>query len=115
VGKVYKGKFTMNCKSGDDALIIKSINPENMGRMVKVVKLVGDLDMYQEYDIGDGVVRESVVDGIHWYVVPIKFPLVGMGGKSTLHAVIPDAWLQPIRGIETPIAHDVETPVEETV
>lgn len=105
----------MNCKSGDDAIIIKAINTENIGRMVKVVKLVGDLTMFQEYDIGDGVTREAVADGVHWYVVPNRFPLVNGFGGETLHAVLPDAWLQPIRGISTPEKFETETPLEETV
>jgi hypothetical protein len=105
----------MNCKSGDDAIIIKAINTENIGRMVKVVKLVGDLTMFQEYDIGDGITREAVADGVHWYVVPTRFPLISGLGGETFHAVLPDAWLQPIRGISTPEKFETETPLEETV
>lgn len=88
----------MNCKAGDAAIILKSINPANIGRQVHVMYFVGELHQFQEYELGDGVVREAIVDGNHWYVVPMGTPLMNSNGYETYDAVHPDAWLQPIRG-----------------
>jgi len=87
----------MNCKPGDDAIILKSINPANIGRLVKVMHFVGELHAFQEYDLGDGIVREAIVDGNHWYIVPLGSPIMNANGKEVYDAVHPDTWLQPIR------------------
>ena len=87
-------------KAGDDAVIIKSIVNLNVGKFVKVIRVVGDLRQMDEYDIGDGCVREAVVDGVHWLVQPKNW-LINANGYQTGEAVYPAAWLQPLRGDST--------------
>ena len=88
-------------KAGDDAVIIKSIVNLNIGQFVKVIRVVGDLRQMDEYDIGDGCVREAVVDGVHWLVRSKNYWLTNANGYTTDEAVYPAAWLQPLRGDST--------------
>jgi hypothetical protein len=87
------------CKQGDDAIIIQSINPVNVGLVVKVLSVVGEFNAGDEYTVGDDVIRESIVDGLHWKV-GCSANLTNVMGDPIEFGIIPDNWLQPIRGIK---------------
>lgn len=91
----------MRCKIGDDAIIIRSLNDENIGKMVKVIGYVGDFYQMQNYDIGDGLEREAIVDGVHWKIAGNGCKLVSIHQTPLDFAIIADSWLQPIRGTPT--------------
>lgn len=88
----------MPCKQGDNAIIIRSLVPGNIGRVVKVGQFIGDFHSMQEYDIGDGISREAIADGVHWWIHAIGAPLETYSGSQTNTAIVADSWLQPIRG-----------------
>jgi len=88
----------MPCKQGDNAIIIRSLVDANIGRMVKVGQFVGDFHAMQEFDVGDGIVREAISDGVHWWIHAIGAPLESYSGRYTNLAIVADSWLQPIKG-----------------
>ncbi len=79
----------MKCKAGNLAIVIDAINPENIGRIVNVVRLQSEKD---ELKIeGQGTV---------WYVKAFN-PMTWTVGNQTHHACegpAPDDFLHPIRG-----------------
>lgn len=69
----------LNCKPGDMAIVVKSKNGDQIGRIVECIRLDG------ERVFSDGMTAFA------WETAP---SLVGESGRSTL---CPDHWLRPIR------------------
>lgn len=79
----------MKCKAGDLAIVIDDINPENIGRIVNVIRLQNKTDEIQLKD-----------QGIVWHVTSFDNMTWTVGNK-THHAhagPVPDDFLHPIRG-----------------
>jgi hypothetical protein len=79
----------MKCKAGDLAIVIDAINPENIGRIVNVVRLQNEKDDLKIE--GQGTI---------WYVKAFN-PMTWTVGKVIHHASagpVPDSYLHPIRG-----------------
>lgn len=83
----------MNCKEGDLAIIVNSVDPEDLGKMVTCVRFVGKATLVHPLGFAAPSVRSDIweVDReVTWRgrderIPPHKFPLV------------PDAYLKPIR------------------
>lgn len=69
----------LNCRPGDLAVVVKTLNGEQVGRVVRCVTVVGD------------VFFTSGLRATAWVTNP---PLIGTTGMAT---VCPDPWLRPIR------------------
>jgi hypothetical protein len=90
----------MNCKPGDLAYIVKSILPENIGRIVEVVRLL-------YLDSPDGpvwIVRGSTPLARSAFRGAIR--LEGSAERPFI-----DAWLRPISGV--PVCDDVKDEIKE--
>ncbi|MBU9604438.1 hypothetical protein [Burkholderia multivorans] len=86
----------MNCKIGDLAIVIRAPGaPENIGRIVKVVGILGEVRGYFCWDVA--------CDS------PVAVFSSGVKSMKT-HGGIPDAWLRPVSGL--PITDDVEDEVK---
>lgn len=82
----------MKCKPGDMAVVLSAFHPSNVGRFVSVVRL---------YD-------NTACDNLAWeppvWLVESNAPLTWTRGKSRWlgnQGPVPDAVLQPIRGVST--------------
>lgn len=86
----------MNCKSGDLAIIVQALLPENIGKIVEVLQPLGD-------DCGMGFrwLVKTVLPGRT--VSVIDFHTVF---EDSAPAGIPDAWLRPVSGL--PITDDIK-------
>lgn len=90
----------MNCKPGDLAIIIRApFVPENVGRIVKVLKFVG---------VDDGGERSD-----WWRVESGGLPIKGRGGVFVLNGIVPDAYMRPVSGIPDTEEADAKQPIKE--
>jgi hypothetical protein len=91
----------MNCKPGDLAIIVRAILPENIGRIVEIVRLIGE-----------------ALDGLGpiWLVRGSQ-PLARSANKGSvrlddsLERSFIDAWLRPISGV--PVNDEVTDDIRE--
>lgn len=81
----------MNCKPGDLAILVRSKNPDHVGRLVDVLRSGEDYE--------DGVQYWSCKVHGSPVLVPIYGPQNRHSGRyvATAEVDIPDAWLRPIR------------------
>ena len=95
----------MKCKQGDFARIIYSVNPDNVGRVVKVVEYIGKFEPGEAFE-AYGMTCTCVVHDHYWWIE---------GDDITIHigpspkAYIADTWLEPIR----PEQEDIEETAEK--
>ena len=83
----------MKCEQGDIARILFSINPENIGRIVKVVEYIGEFTEREQFQFR-GRPCMAIISDHYWWIeaddLNIQF------GPSP-RAYIADTWLEPIR------------------
>lgn len=83
----------MKCQTGDLAVILYSIRPENIGRIVRVKEYIGQFDQCETFQFR-GQPCKCVVSDHHWWIGGDDITI--LYGPSP-QAYIPDSWLQPIR------------------
>ena len=83
----------MNVEEGDKAVIVFSINPKNIGRVVNVAEYIGKFKEGEQFE-AYGMTCTCAVHDHYWWIegddITIQF------GPSP-KAYIPDTWLEPIR------------------
>lgn len=106
----------MNCKPGQRAIIINSLEVENIGRVVEVVE-----DWYDR-PIHDGVLWPPLADlvGDHMWLVrsvgkPLTYNRMPGSGDNKIHiesGPYGDSWLRPLLDVDEPVAEETvaETP-----
>lgn len=91
----------MNCKQGDLAIVIRSIIPENMGKIVKVGEFYGDQP------------RLGLKDA--WRVeLPSQATVKHEDGglRISMKGLCPDAWPRPVSGLPDEDTTDTEHPIK---
>ena len=86
----------MRCKKGDLAIIIKSMRPANLYKVVEVVELIG---LKQQHEIFEwrGIVCAAPVTDHIWGIRSAGTPFETGSGSSPI-AYGPDTWLRPLKG-----------------
>ena len=83
----------MNVEEGDKAVIVFSINPKNVGRIVNVAEYIGKFKEGEQFE-AFGMTSSCVVHDHYWWIeaedLNIEF------GPSP-RAYIADSWLEPIK------------------
>lgn len=77
----------MNVKQGDIAILIKSKNPENLGKILEVCEFFGSTGIYENL----------------WRVK-----------GQTKGSYAPDAWLRPVTGLDDDESTDTITDIDKT-
>lgn len=83
----------MKCNKGDIAKIIYSMNPSNVGRIVKVAEYIGKFQQGSQFAFR-GVVCQALVSDHYWWIEAEDLDI--QLGPSP-RAYIADTWLEPIR------------------
>jgi hypothetical protein len=84
--------MTLNCKPGDLAIVMYSETGLNLGKIVEVIKLLGETPEF------DGQFW-NIDDGPSWLVEAKGSPILCSVGPPLSVVPIPDAWLRPISGV----------------
>ena len=94
----------MKCKQGDFARIIHSVNPSNIGRVVKVVEYIGKFKQGEQFE-ALGMTCTCIVHDHYWWIegddITIQF------GPSP-KAYIADTWLSVIKHPNELLDEEVE-------
>jgi hypothetical protein len=83
----------MKCKEGDIAHIIFSVNPKNVGRVVKVAEYIGKFKAGETFE-AFGMTSSCLVHDHYWWIEGDDIDI--QLGPSP-RAYIADSWLQPIK------------------
>lgn len=83
----------MNCKEGDKAVIVFSLRPENVGRIVNVAEYIGKFEQGEDFDFRGMPCRAPVRDHFWW----IEADDLSIGLGPSPRAYIADSWLRPIK------------------
>ena len=83
----------MKCRPGDFARIIHSVNPSNIGRVVKVVEYIGKFEAKEQWQFR-GMPCQAPVHDHYWW---IEADDLSSGFGPSPKAYIADTWLEPIR------------------
>ena len=83
----------MNCKQGDKAVIVFSMNPQNVGRIVHVAEYIGKFSEREQFQM-NGMICQAMVTDHHWWIEADDLTI--QLGPSP-RAYIADSWLRPIR------------------
>lgn len=86
------GGWGMNVKQGDLAIVMHSETGRNLGKIVEVIKLLGESPVFDGRSWGIG-------DGLLWLVEAKGAPISVRFGPPLAVVPMPDAWLRPISGI----------------
>ena len=82
----------MNVKQGDKAVIVFSLNKENIGRIVNVAEYIGKFKAGEQFE-SYGMTSQCFVDDHHWWIEAEDLT-IGLGPSPK--AYIADSWLRPI-------------------
>ena len=83
----------MKCVQGDFARIIHSVNPSNIGRVVKVVEYIGKYAQGEQFE-AHGMTCTCLVHDHYWWIEGDDIDIqLGPSPK----AYIADSWLEPIK------------------
>jgi hypothetical protein len=83
----------MKCRPGDFARIIHSVNPSNIGRVVKVVEYIGKYAQGEQFE-AHGMTCTCLVHDHYWWIEGNDIDIqLGPSPK----AYIADSWLEPIK------------------
>ena len=89
----------MKCKAGDKAIIIYSVNPTNVGRIVNVAEYIGKFEQGEQFE-ALGMTCTCIVHDHYWWIEGDDITIqLGPSPK----AYIADTWLEPIRPEEKDI------------
>jgi hypothetical protein len=83
----------MNCQQGDKAVIVFSINPKNVGRIVDVTEYIGKFSEREQFQFRGLVCQAPVTDHYWW----IEADDIDIQLGPSPRAYIADSWLRPIR------------------
>jgi len=97
----------MNCKQGDAAVIVFSLRPENVGRVVNVAEYIGKFKENETFEFR-GIPCKALVHDHYWWVEADDLSI--MLGPSP-RAYIADSWLRPIK----PPQEETEETVEKEI
>jgi hypothetical protein len=102
----------MKCKQGDFAHIIYSINPANVGRVVKVVEYIGKFEANEQFQ-AYGMTSTCLVHDHYWWVEADDLT-ISLGPSP--RAYIADTWLEPIKNPNEELEEEKELELDlETV
>ena len=94
----------MKCRPGDFARIIHSVNPSNIGRVVKVVEYIGKYAQGEQFE-AHGMTCTCIVHDHYWWIEGDDITIqLGPSPK----AYIADTWLEPIRPEQEETSEKVE-------
>jgi hypothetical protein len=82
----------MNVSEGDKAVIVFSVNPKNVGRIVNVAQYIGRFGQKEQFDFR-GMPCEAPVTDHYWWIEADDIEI--MLGPSP-RAYIADSWLRKI-------------------
>ena len=83
----------MKCKAGDNAIIIYSVNPTNVGRIVNVSEYIGKFEQGEQFE-AFGMTCTALVHDHFWWIEAEDLNIqLGPSPK----AYIADTWLEPIK------------------
>lgn len=82
----------MNVSEGDKAVIVFSVNPKNVGRIVHVAQYIGRFGQKEQFDFR-GMPCEAPVTDHYWWVEADDLTI--MLGPSP-RAYIADSWLRKL-------------------
>jgi hypothetical protein len=82
----------MNVQEGDKAVIVFSIRPENVGRIVNVAEYIGKFKQGEQFEFR-GIPCQAAVHDHFWWIEAEDLSI--MFGPSP-RAYIPDSWLRKI-------------------
>lgn len=82
----------MNVNQGDKAVIVFSIRPENVGRVVKVAEYIGKFKQGEQFEFR-GMPCQAAVHDHYWWIEAEDLSI--MFGPSP-RAYIADSWLRKI-------------------
>ena len=94
----------MNCKEGDLAVIVFSINPINVGRIVKVVEYIGKFKEGEQFE-AFGMTSTCLVHDHYWWIEADDLTI--QLGPSP-RAYIADSWLRKIVPPEEKLSNKTE-------
>ncbi|WP_321913552.1 hypothetical protein [Paraburkholderia sp. J11-2] len=94
----------MNCELNDLAVIVHSETGRNLGKIVEVVKFLGESPEFNGYTWCTG-------SGPAWLCEAKGTPISVRYGDPVFAVVIPDVWLKPVSGL--PIDEEVTEDLKE--
>ena len=83
----------MKCEAGDVAKILFSVNPANIGRIVRVVEYIGEFTEREKFQY-NGMPCMAPISDNHWWIEAEDLTI--QLGPSP-RAYIADTWLEPIK------------------
>jgi len=101
----------MKCETGDLAVILYSIRPENIGRIVRVKEYIGHFQQGETFQFRGQPCKCAVTDH-HWWIGGDDITI--LYGPSP-QAYIPDSWLQPIRPDDIETEDQVEKELDQVI
>jgi hypothetical protein len=94
----------MNVSEGDLAVIVFSINPSNVGRIVKVVEYIGKFKEGEQFE-AFGMLCQAAVNDHYWWIEADDLNIqLGPSPK----AYIADSWLRKIVPPEEKLSNKTE-------
>jgi hypothetical protein len=82
----------MNVQEGDKAVIVFSVRPENVGRIVNVAEYIGKFKEGEQFDFR-GMPCQALVNDHYWW---IKAEDLSIQFGPSPRAYIADSWLRKI-------------------
>ena len=90
----------MNVEEGDKAVIVFSVNPANVGRIVNVAEYIGKFEQQEQFDFR-GMTCEAPVTDHYWWIEADDLTI--MLGPSP-RAYIADSWLRKLADPEKKVS-----------
>jgi hypothetical protein len=97
----------MNVNEGDKAVIVFSIRPENVGRVVNVAEYVGKFKEGEQFDFR-GMPCQALVHDHYWWIEADDLSI--QYGPSP-RAYIADSWLRKLDNTKEKISKKEETDI----
>lgn len=98
----------MNVNEGDLAVIVFSVNPANIGRIVKVVEYIGKFDEGEQFE-AFGMTSTCLVHDHYWWIEADDLTI--QLGPSP-RAYIADSWLRKIEPPKEQLSKKAEKELE---
>lgn len=99
----------MKCQTGDLAVILFSIRPENIGRIVRVKEYIGQFDEGETFQFR-GMPCKCAVSDHYWWIGADDITI--MYGPAP-QAYIPDSWLEPVRPEDLELQDEIEKTLDK--
>ena len=82
----------MNVNEGDKAVIVFSVNPANVGRIVNVAEYIGKFEQQEQFDFRGMICEAPVADHFWW----IEADDLNIQLGPSPRAYIADSWLRKL-------------------